>query len=131
MPEDHLTEVSARLKEVMRPSALRKLGENSGFVLRQRVITAERVVPSLIKALASFRIDSIANLARDFNFDHGEAVHYKPYYQKLNTPCFPRMMKGLLETMLAKLYLPVLEPLRGGPFARFQEILIHDGTSFA
>ena len=52
-------------------------------------------------------------------------------YEKLNTPCFSRLMHDVFESMLNGLCLQVLAPLRGGPFARFRDIVIQDGTSFA
>jgi hypothetical protein len=131
MLEAQLTEIVNQLKEAMGRPALRRLGDESGFVIRERTITADRFVPSLIKSLGSRRVESIADLVRDFNFDHGLAVHYKPYYEKLNTPCFSRLMHDVFESMLNSLCLQVLAPLRGGPFARFRDIVIQDGTSFA
>jgi hypothetical protein len=131
MLEAQLTEVVNQLKEAMGRAALRQVGDESGFVIRERAITADRFVPSLIKSLGSRRVESIADLVRDFNFDHGLAVHYKPYYEKLDTPCFPRLMHHVFESMLNSLCVPVLSPLRGGPFARFRDIIIQDGTSFA
>ena len=131
MHEQELTAVSNQLKQVMGRGALRRLGDESGFVIRQRAITADRFVPSMLKSFASRRVESIADLQRDFNFDHGLAVHYKPYYDKLNTPCFPRIMMGVFQSMLTELSLPVLAPLRAGPFAQFDDILLHDGSSFA
>lgn len=131
MHQQQLDTVSDQLKDALGRAVLRRLGEDSGFILRQRTITADRFVPSLLKSLSSHKVESIADLVRDFNFDHELAVHYKPYYEKLDTPCFPRMMKGLLESMLNTMCLSVLAPLRNGPFARFRDILIQDGSSFA
>lgn len=131
MHEDRLTAVSNQLKDAMGRATLKQLGEESGFVIRERTITADRFVPSLIKSLGSHKVESIADLVRDFNSDSGLAVHYKPYYNKLDTPCFPRLMKGMLVSMLSSMYLPVLAPLRKGPFAGFKDILFQDGSSFA
>ncbi len=131
MLDVNLTEIETQLKQAVGAQSLRALGESSGFVIREREITADRFVPSLIKSLGSHSVESIADLVRDFNHDHGLAIHYKPYYQKLNTPCFPRLMHGVFESMLRHLWVQVLEPLRNGPFARFRDILIQDGTSFA
>jgi hypothetical protein len=57
------------------------------------------------------QLTEIADLVRDFNFDHDLAVHYKPYYERLNTPCFPRLMHHVFESMLNRLCLPVLTPM--------------------
>lgn len=131
MHEQNLTTVSDQLKNAMGRATLRQLGDDSGFIIRERAITADRFVPSLIKSLASHKVESIADLVRDFNFDQGLTVHYKPYYEKLDTPCFPRLMKGMLESMLTEMCVPVLAPLRDGPFACFRDIVIQDGSSFA
>lgn len=131
MLERQLTGVVDQLKDTMGRVPLRQLGDESGFVIRKRTITADRFVPSLIKSLGSRRVESLADLVRDFNFDHGLAVHYKPYYERLNTPCFARLMHHVFESMLNNLCVQVLGPLRGGPFARFRDIIIQDGTSFA
>lgn len=131
MHEAELTAVVEQLKEVMGRRALRKLGDQSGFVIRERTITADRFIPSIINSLASRHVESIADLLRDFNFDHSTAVHYKPYYNRLDTPCFARMMMGVFEEMLNTLCLQTLAPLRQGPFADFHDIVIQDGTSFA
>jgi len=131
MPTMSLSEVSQQLKQVLGSATLRKIGDESGFVIRERTITASRFVTSILKSMGSQESESIAGLLRDFNFDHGEAVHYKPYYNKLNTPCFPRMMCGVFEGMLNHLHTQVLAPLRNGPFAHFEDIIVQDGTSFA
>jgi hypothetical protein len=131
MLSTHLTRVESQLKQVIAPSVLRALGDQSGFVIRKRSITADRFVPSIIKSLGSRDIESLADLVRDFNHDHGLAINYKPFYERLDTPCFPRLMHGVLERMLTHLCISVLKPLRDGPFARFKDIIAHDGSSFA
>jgi hypothetical protein len=131
MHEGKITAVADQLKETMGRRTLRQLGDDSGFVIRQRTITADRFVPSLLKTLASRRVESLADMVRDFNGDHQLAVFYKPFYEKLDTPCFPRLMKSVFQSMLDTLCLQTLAPLRGGPFSRFRDILLQDGTSFA
>jgi len=131
MHERELTRVSDQIKATLGHATLRQLGQDSGFIIRERTITADLFVPSLIKSLASHKVESIADIVRDFNFDHGLTVHYKPFYEKLDTPCFPRLMRNMFESMLTEMYVPVLAPLRDGPFARFEDIIIQDGSSFA
>ena len=131
MLDVNVTEIETQLKQAIGAQSLRAMGEGSGFVIREREITADRFVPSLIKSLGSHSVESIADLVRDFNYDHDLAIHYKPFYQRLNTPCFPRLMCAVLESMLTRLCVQVLRPLRNGPFARFRDVLFQDGTSFA
>ena len=79
MHEQEITAVSEQLKQVLGRGVLRKLGDESGFVIRQRAITADRFVPSILKSFGSRDVESIADLQRDFNADHDLEVHYKPY----------------------------------------------------
>lgn len=131
MHEGKISAVVEQIKEVMGRGSLRQLGEDSGFVIRRRTITAERFVPSLLKTLGSRRVESLADLLRDFNNDHGATVFYKPFYERLDTPCFPRLMRNVFQSMLDTMCLQALAPVRGGPFSRFRDIQIQDGTSFA
>lgn len=119
------------LKGLMGAYALGRVGDMSGFVIRQRVVTAERFIPSLLGSLGSRDVESIADLKRDFNLDHGTAVAYKPYYNKLDTPCFPRMMRILFELMAAAWVIKALKAPAHSKLAAFKDILIQDGSSFA
>lgn len=131
MLDVNVTGIETQLKQAIGAQSLRAFGESSGFVIREREITADRFVPSLIKSLGSHTVESIADLVRDFNYDHDLTIHYKPFYEKLNTPCFPRLMHAVFESMLTHLCVEVLRPLCNGPLAGFRDILFQDGTSFA
>lgn len=82
MLDVNLSEIETQLKQAVGAQSLRALGGSSGFVIREREITADRFVPSLIKSLGSHSVESMADLVRDFNHDHDLAIHYKPYYEK-------------------------------------------------
>ena len=75
----------------MPPSVQTGYSTTTGFVIRKRTITADRFLASLLKSLGTRRVESIADLVRDFNYDHDLSVCYKPYYGKLDTPGFPRL----------------------------------------
>lgn len=122
---------SEHLKGLLGGCALKKIGDMSGFVIRQRVVTAERFIPSLLGSLGTRDVESIADLVRDFNHDHGTAVAYKPYYNKLDTPCFPRMMRVLFELMAGAWVMAALKPSAHSKLAVFRDIIIQDGSSFA
>lgn len=125
------TAFEVQLKEALGRQRLRKLGGESGFVIRQREITAERFVASLLKSLGSKRVESIADLVRDFNYDHCTSVHYKPYYNRIDTPCFPRLMRMLLRVLLTEVTTAALQPHSDSKLNRFVDIIIQDGSSFA
>ncbi len=126
-----ITLASRHLKGLLGEWALKRIGDMSGFVIRQRVVTAERFIPSPLGALGSDRTEGIADLVRTFNFDHGTSVAYKPYYNKLDTPCFPRMMCILFELMAEAWIEKALKPTAGSKLAIFKDIIIQDGSSFA
>ena len=131
MLESKVTEIEKQLKSVMGERFLEKLGKQTGFVQRKRTITTTKFVASLLHSLGTRKIETIADLHRDFNNDNDIFVNYKPYYEKLDTKGFPEFMRLLFEEMMSGMYLRVLSPLKEGPFASFLDIVIHDGTSFA
>ena len=59
------------LKGLLGGGVLKRIGEVSGFVIRQRVVTAERFVPSILESLGTGGVESLADLVRDFNLAHG------------------------------------------------------------
>lgn len=124
MREREINLASEHLKGLLGGWALKKIGDMSGFVIRQRVVTAERFIPSLLGSLGTRGVESIADLLRDFNLDQGTAVAYKPYYNKLDTPCFPRMMRVLFELMAAAWVMTALKPSANSKLAVFRDIII-------
>lgn len=123
--------IETSLKEVLGPVRLRELGRKSGFVIREREVTADRFVTSLLKSLGSRNIESIADLVRDFNYDHRCSIHYNPYYKRIDTPCFPRMMRTLFESLLNELTTNVLTPQYDSKLSHFRDVIVQDGSSFA
>jgi len=95
------------------------------------VITTPEFVTSLLHSLGTRRVESLADLHRDFNADHGVSVNYKPYYERLDSRGFVELMRSLFEDLLSTLYQRVLSPMRESVLGRFQDIVIHDGSSFA
>ena len=129
MDEKHLTKTERQLQAVMGLEKLRQLGSETGFVRREREITTAPFLSSLLCSLSTRKIESIADLQRDFNHDQHTQIHYHPYYDRMNRESFPRLTCALFESMLAGLHHQVLEPLRQGPFTRFRDIIFQDGTS--
>jgi hypothetical protein len=127
----NVTKIEKQLKQALGADVLERLESESDFVIRERIITGRNLVPSMLKALGCGRVESIADLVRDFNYDNELSVCYKPYYERLDTPAFPKLMRGLFDSMTRNLSMAVLKPLKDGPFERFKEIFIQDGSSFA
>jgi hypothetical protein len=125
------TKFAAQLKATFDPERLNQLGREVGFVQRLRVVTPARLVTSLLAALGSFRVESIADLLRAFNHATETSTAYKAFYMRLARPQFPILMKRVLDDSLTTLAVETLALKPGGPLARFKDIRIQDGTSFA
>jgi hypothetical protein len=132
MPGPSVTQIAKQLNNALETAQLEAEARRSGFERRSsRVIAPVMFLTSLLHSLGTRRVESLADLHRDFNAEHGTAVNYKPYYERLDTPGFPAWMQSVFEGLMSSLYLEVLTPLKDSPFARFDDIVLHDGSSFA
>jgi hypothetical protein len=131
MLETKLTRIERQLKAVFGENGLEVLAKQSDFIQRKRTVTATGFILSLLCSLGTRKPETIADLHRDFNHQNDIFINYKPYYEKLNTEAFGEMMRTLFESMLNVMCLKVLSPLKEGPFSGFQDIIVHDGSSFA
>jgi len=132
MPGRRLTRIEKQLKEVFQPGHLEKEARRTRFERREsRVITPVKFLTSLLHSLGTRRVQSLADLHRDFNADHDTTVNYKPYYERLDTPGFVEWMRSTFEALMTSLHVDVLAPLSDSPFSRFDDVVIQDGTSFA
>ena len=95
-----ITTIAEQLKTVFRETALEKLGKESGFIQRRRTITTSTFVGSLLHSLGTRKVETIADLHRDFNSDNGIFVNYKPYFEKLDSRGFPELMRIVFEKMM-------------------------------
>lgn len=127
-----LTRIEDQLKSVLGRDRIEEAGRRSKFERRAaRVIHTPQFVASLLHSLGTRKVESLADLHRDFNADNGTTVNYKPYYERLDSVGFVELMRSLFDKMLSELYLEVLSPLRNSVLGRFEDIVIHDGSSFA
>src|SRR5262249_39300327 len=72
-----------------------------------------------------------ADLLREFNHQNGVAVAYKAFDNRLSRESFVRFMRQRLARRLERLCLQTLTPTGHTATARFQDIVIQDGSSFA
>jgi hypothetical protein len=122
---------SQRLKQVFKEETLDNLAIESGFTKRKRTVTPYSLALSLVCAMASQRVETIADLVRAFNALTHKFIHYKPFHNQLVKTGFAEFMRGVVELMLTHLTMNVLRPKPDSPLCRFEEILIQDGSSFA
>ncbi|MEO1269989.1 MAG: IS4 family transposase [Myxococcota bacterium] len=75
-------------------------------------------------------VHALAELQRGFNAATDEKVTYKPFRSQLAKPQFPLFAKALFAHLLTHLTTPVLKALPQAVLARFEDIIIQDGSSF-
>ena len=119
------------LKAALSADVLKLIGIETEFLVRERAITPMNLVPSLIAAMGSGRLESIADLRRRFGEDTGLNVAEKSYYDRLDDAAFAPMMRRVFDHLSGSLVATALRFLPGSPFARFKRVLAQDGTSFA
>ncbi len=113
------------------PQALSRLGASTGFVARDRVVTAESLAVALLCALACQRVETLADLHRTFQVMSGCRIAYKPFHNQLAKEQFPEFMRQVLCHLVSSLAMRVLAPVQGGVLSQFKDIVIQDGSSLA
>lgn len=125
------TSIEGILQQALSEDAINQLGRQSGQSKRLRVITPFRLVLAIMAALAGRRIESLADLHRQFNHQNQTQVAYKPFYQRLAHKGFAEFMRRMLERLLCELALRILMPEPGSALEGLRDIVIQDGSSFA
>ncbi|MFT5431340.1 MAG: hypothetical protein ACI9OJ_002019 [Myxococcota bacterium] len=131
MKQPKITEMVRRFKNSVDPQVLTKLGGSTGFVKRERTVTAESMAVALLCAFSCHRVQTLADLHRTFQAVSGRAISYKPFHNQLAKTEFPEFTRQVLCHLVSSLAMRVLEPLPQSVLARFDDILIQDGTPFA
>jgi len=85
----------------------------------------------IVAALARAKVESLADLLREFNAQNKTTTAYKAFYNRLARPGFAAFMMEMLCRLLGALALRILEAEAGSVLAAFEDIIIHDGSSFA
>ncbi len=129
--QHEFSNIAKRIKQVFNEETLDNLAYETGFTKRKRTVTPYRLTLSVVCAMASQSVETIADLVRAFNALSEKFVHYKPFHNQLVKPGFAEFMRGVVELMLTHLTMNVLKPKANSPLRRFKEIVIQDGSSFA
>ncbi len=81
--------------------------------------------------LAGSKIESIADLLREFNHHNDATVAYKAFYNRLARHGFVMFMRQMFTRLVGYLRIQTLTPEGQTAVARFTDIVIQDGSSFA
>jgi hypothetical protein len=126
-----LTKLSDTLGRALAATDVNQFGRDTGQATRLRTVTPHRLFLAMVSTLGSGRVESLADLLRAFNHQHGVEVAYKAFYNRLARIGFATFMRGMLARLLDPLRVQTLTPDGQEAVARFTDIVIHDGSSFA
>ena len=125
------TSIANRLRRVFGEDAVDAAARTTGFMLRKRDITPLALMVACLSSLAMGSTRWLADIQRSLNATLGTAVQYKPFHNQLSKEAFPEFVRQLFEQALGQLVLPVLESIPTHNLARFEDIVIQDGSSMA
>ena len=131
MSTPHLTRMRTALARALSVDDVNQLGRDTGQSERLRTITPHRLFLATIAALAAGQVESLADLLREFNHQNDVTVAYKAFYNRLARPGFAKFMRQMFVRLVEQLSIRMLAPEGHAAVARFDDIVIQDGSSFA
>ena len=126
-----LTRSRDLVARVLSVGGVNQLGRDTGHAKRLRRVTPHRVFLAIVSALGGGRVESLAALLRTFNHQNGVQVAYKAFYNRLAGAGFQAFMREMCLRLMAQLRVQTLQPDAKPAVARFTDIVIQDGSSFA
>jgi hypothetical protein len=85
---------------------------------------------AIVSTLAGAKVESLADLLRAFNYQNGVQVAYKAFYNRL-ARLDAVFMRGMCVRLVEQLRVQTLAREGQCAVARFKDIVIQDGSSFA
>ena len=126
-----LTKLRDLLARALSLEEVNQLGRDTGQAQRLRTVTPHRLFLAVVSTLAGARVESLADLLRAFNYQNGRTVAYKAFYNRLARVGFATFMHGMFDRLVERLRVETLTPEGHTAVARFTDIVIQDGSSFA
>lgn len=126
-----LTKVRDALVHALSVDDVNQFGRETGQAQRLRTVTPHRLFLAVVSTLASVHVESLADLLRAFNYQNGVHVAYKAFYNRLARLGFATFMRGMFGRLVDRLSIQTLTPEGQVAVARFTDIVIQDGSSFA
>jgi hypothetical protein len=126
-----LTKSRNILARALSTADVNALGRTTGQATRLRTVTPHRLFLAVVSALGSARVESLADLLRTFNHQNGVRVAYKAFYNRLARAGFGAFMREMCTRLMAQLRGHLLTRDGDAAVARFTDIVMQDGSSFA
>ena len=130
-PTAHLINMQTALARALSVEDINQLGRDTGQSERLRTVTPHRLFLSTVTALAGRNVETLADLLREFNYQNDTTVACKAFYNRLARPGFTNFMRQMFARLVEQLTIRSLAPEGQTAVARFQDIVIQDGSSFA
>lgn len=131
MSTTELTRVRSALARALSVDDVNQVGRETGQSERLRTVTPHRLLLATITGLAGAQVESLADLLREFNHQNDVTVAYKAFYNRLARPGFAKFMQQMFARLVERLSMQTLAPQGHTAVARFKDIVIQDGSSFA
>lgn len=131
MDKTQLSKISTAFARALDAKALMRMARTSGFCQRMRSVTPQELAVAVIAAMATQSTKTIADIQRTFNALTGRTLAYKPFHNKLAKPSFAEFMRMIVVHLLDELVIEALRPMHHSALKLFDDILLHDGSSFA
>lgn len=131
MSDAKFTKVKTALARALSTDEVNQLGRDTGQSKRLRTVTPHRLFLSMIAGLGGANIQSLADLLREFNHHNNVTVAYKAFYNRLARGGFALFMQRMFARLVEQLSIQTLAPEGHKAIARFKDIVIQDGSSFA
>jgi hypothetical protein len=126
-----LIKVRSTLARALSVEDVNDLGRTTGQAERLRTVTPHRLFLAVVSALGGAQVESLADLLRTFNHQNGVQVAYKAFYNRLARNGFEAFMHEMCTRLIEQLRVQTLTPDGETAVARFTDIVIQDGSSFA
>lgn len=123
--------IASVLQETLGEAEVKRIARETGFLKREREVKPLELLVSCISALGSSETKWIADIVRTFNRITHKDVQYKPFHNQLAKKEFPEFLLRVLERAVTKFTMRILDSQIPGKLVMFDDIIVHDGTSFA
>jgi hypothetical protein len=131
MKQKQFNKLAQQLTQIFQGDKLNSLARSCRFMRRERKVEPFKLMLSIISALGSGKIETLADLQRSYNFLAEQNIAYKPFHNQLSKTTFADFMRQAAEYVLEKLIQKSLSTPLKGTFSEFDRILLQDGSSFA
>jgi len=125
-----ISQANALFRSVLSSDRLQAEARRAGFIQRQRIADASSYFWALVVTLGSQSTQYLSDVLRTLNCQRGWSLRYKPLWNRLAKPAFPRFMRETFQRLCTDLVTRVVRLEVKSAASYFSDIFIDDGSSF-